>query len=278
MRGNLLLFSSQNQYSGSIPAGAGEPELLAVGAQYQWVYPRGCGGTIRAKSRPIHAWGLSPRVRGNPCEGRDSRPRRRSIPAGAGEPCFFFMPAPRFRVYPRGCGGTRLSSLMIAAGTGLSPRVRGNHAPFSRFRRCPRSIPAGAGEPPGGPRRAAAQEVYPRGCGGTRRSTHLCSSAWGLSPRVRGNPHHRLRHANRDRSIPAGAGEPHGRHRSYSPARVYPRGCGGTSSSFLAKTSTRGLSPRVRGNLSFLPSARSISGSIPAGAGEPLRRAGQSAS
>ena len=54
-----------------------------------------------------------------------------------------------------------------------------------------------------------------------------------------------------------------------TPERVYPRACGGTSRTRSGMPATKGLSPRVRGNLvdgSLTVTAR---GSIPARAGEP---------
>ena len=51
------------------------------------------------------------------------------------------------------------------------------------------------------------------------------------------------------RSIPAGAGEPLGRAGGDPQMKVYPRGCGGTRRIKEWEKETRGLSPRVRGNL-----------------------------
>ena len=59
---------------------------------------------------------------------------------------------------------------------------------------------------------AETREVYPRVCGGTNfiRDFLKCLSLWGLSPRVRGNPHpqRHVRPPLNQRSIPACAGEP----------------------------------------------------------------------
>ena len=53
---------------------------------------------------------------------------------------------------------------------------------------------------------------------------------------------------------------------------VYPRVCGGTKCAGVSIPQLRGLSPRVRGNLSTqLPQWASV-GSIPACAGEPQDR------
>ena len=50
---------------------------------------------------------------------------------------------------------------------------------------------------------------------------------------------------------------------------VYPRVCGGTSGSYTPGISSRGLSPRVRGNPNHQPPVDDAVGSIPACAGEP---------
>ena len=71
--------------------------------------------------------------------------------------------------------------------SGLSPRVRGNHAKSSAYSVFSRSIPACAGEPCSSRSFWPCNTVYPRVCGGTIISEPNKSSAAGLSPRVRGN-------------------------------------------------------------------------------------------
>ena len=72
----------------------------------------------------------------------------------------------------------------------------------------------------------------------------------GLSPRVRGS---------------------RGEHRAGAAYDgVYPRVCGGALVVLLFAVSPRGLSPRVRGSRMGTPTARRLSGSIPACAGEPV--------
>ena len=53
------------------------------------------------------------------------------------------------------------------AGTGLSPRVRGNQDTGQRRYSTEGSIPAGAGEPAFASIASILAWVYPRGCGGT---------------------------------------------------------------------------------------------------------------
>ena len=91
----------------------------------------------------------------------------------------------------------------------------------------------------------------------------------GLSPRVRGNPHHRKEQRYGQRSIPACAGEPSGRCHCGPHSGVYPRVCGGTLTNYRPFYALDGLSPRVRGNHVRLGTQQAKSGSIPACAGEP---------
>ena len=90
------------------------------------VYPRVYGGTANATR---HGWpirGLSPRVRGNRVVRVEAKEVDGSIPACAGEPSAATWTAGMRTVYPRVCGGTISSSMMVGTILGLSPRMRGN--------------------------------------------------------------------------------------------------------------------------------------------------------
>ena len=91
---------------GSIPACAGEPIPPSSRPCSRGVYPRVCGGTTDTRRRGVQVQGLSPRVRGNPSQSRNTLSGFRSIPACAGEPRPCRRRAPGRRVYPRVCGGT----------------------------------------------------------------------------------------------------------------------------------------------------------------------------
>ena len=133
------------------------------------------------------------------------------------------------------------------------------------------SIPAGAGEPPWPRVFRYSGRVYPRGCGGAWGKPVGVYPGPGLSPRVRGSrPKNHFLTVFRG-SIPAGAGEPEGRDADGARCRVYPRGCGGASASKAMASPIAGLSPRVRGSRGARRDGRRPCGSIPAGAGEPLR-------
>ena len=192
-----------------------------------------------------------------------------SIPAGAGEPRARARAAPHNGVYPRRCGGASRRTARPRGGPGLSPQVRGN---LNRVRIGPwrrGSIPAGAGEPPSATDRTHASPVYPRRCGGTLSWTKMVLVGTGLSPQVRGNRGGLPRRRARAGSIPAGAGEPEKAARRRPLLRVYPRRCGGTRQPWRGIGPLAGLSPQVRGNPARSDVSPIVSGSIPAGAGEP---------
>ena len=194
--------------------------------------------------------GLSPRVRGNHARQLLLEFRVGSIPACAGEPLHHRLLLVEPEVYPRVCGGTTICSSVFRAAVGLSPRVRGNRHGKGRTGASGRSIPACAGEPF---HRLSSSEmlmVYPRVCGGTPPRTPCYRDLEGLSPRVRGNPPGNGYRWAPQRSIPACAGEPHPRWTYYQRNLVYPRVCGGTTPTLTSSSAARGLSPRVRGNLS----------------------------
>ena len=231
-----------------------------------------CGGTCRCCCGIWTRAGLSPRVRGN----RRHRPREalpgRSIPACAGEPQGQRRPSDESAVYPRVCGGTCRSSLISAGSKGLSPRVRGNPSAMATSSISAGSIPACAGEPITRRQTGWTRVVYPRVCGGTGGGRRPVSPRVGLSPRVRGNQSLAGITSCADGSIPACAGEPSPVWRMGQASEVYPRVCGGTADAVVHAAPRQGLSPRVRGNRRRPAPASGRRRSIPACAGEPLRK------
>ena len=195
-----------------------------------------------------------------------SIPVLRWIRANAVRPCHA-----KLEVYPRVCGGTRVSASICAVLTGLSPRLRGNHLESRRGNSCLGSIPASAGEPSTAGGAYATSEVYPRVCGGTAASVAQTAAVEGLSPRLRGNLDECLSDYYGVGSIPASAGEPRSRCRGIPRTGVYPRVCGGTAQGPIPLGYQWGLSPRLRGNQGIGDRPAAICRSIPASAGEPER-------
>ena len=269
MRGNRWRTSPSPAGGRSIPAYAGEPLLALKTPSHTPVYPRVCGGT-RYRGRVGESLiGLSPRMRGNLAGAEWPTGPSGSIPAYAGEPIAPDGIDGGKMVYPRVCGGTIPCRRCPCSAMGLSPRMRGNPSSISSAICAHRSIPAYAGEPMIIALNDISHPVYPRVCGGTVAASFQFLHQCGLSPRMRGNRQRAVGQVRRQRSIPAYAGEPVCRHKSCISTRVYPRVCGGTPSCWSDSSRTRGLSPRMRGNLRRYARGLRRIRSIPAYAGEP---------
>ena len=137
--------------------------------------------------------------------------------------------------------------------TGLSPRARGNVDGLLSYHQFVGSIPASAGERESHSGRARLCGVYPRERGGTCDPALRLATAWGLSPRARGNGSNRTEARDNGGSIPASAGERYGLDSLSCATRVYPRERGGTATTLPPRVyprergGTNGVYPRERG-------------------------------
>ena len=254
---------------GSIPACAGEPTTAAAAPTRAGVDPRVCGGAFSAKPRSRAIKGRSPRVRGSRGDVDRRRQVRRSIPACAGEPATGSGGAAHGGVDPRVCGGAIGRRVWPRAWAGRSPRVRGSLERIDVPLREVGSIPACAGEPNRARDAPARARVDPRVCGGAPARASSVAAFCGRSPRVRGSPGGRVLGEGAGGSIPACAGEPDRAWRGRAPLRVDPRVCGGARWASCRTRTSSGRSPRVRGSPAVMRMVMSVSGSIPACAGEP---------
>ena len=145
-----------------------------------------CGGNTEIEFIEYISKGLSPRVRGKLIKCGKYYNWYRTIPACAGETREKGALLRQERDYPRVCGGNKGERCIVEVYKGLSPRVRGKHAPFSLKSYLIRTIPACAGETillhpiPG------ITQDYPRVCGGNCLLSPSILFLAGLSPRVRG--------------------------------------------------------------------------------------------
>ena len=135
------------------------------------------------------------------------------------------------------------------------------------------SIPAGAGNPSRISRRDLSARVHPRGCGESGDTNTFTDHDRGPSPRVRGIPRSGRSERSGIGSIPAGAGNPRGTLPGRVRMRVHPRGCGESGDYNPQMKMSQGPSPRVRGIPQRVPDLLLGPGSIPAGAGNPVRAA-----
>ena len=237
------------------------------------VYPRGRGEAIPTRFPPTRWSGLSPRARGSHSDTLSADTVVRSIPAGAGKPGFRGLADRPAWVYPRGRGEAPGATYDVTEVGGLSPRARGSPPHAISATISSRSIPAGAGKPTRGVQRPNRGWVYPRGRGEATVKLVKSGRYLGLSPRARGSHIGQGVEDNRFGSIPAGAGKPPLPGRCSSGTGVYPRGRGEARPPSLCVPTPEGLSPRARGSQRPAYRDSKDTGSIPAGAGKPIRAA-----
>jgi len=192
---------------GSIPAHAGETDLVAGFVGLARVDPRSRGGDTVQTWYAVTATGRSPLTRGR---RHKKGPRGRlcgSIPAHAGEtynqPGDWHCP----RVDPRSRGGDIASISNTASPWGRSPLTRGRHKLMVSPSMACRSIPAHAGETPCPAVIRRQQGVDPRSRGGDNAERLDLRPRKGRSPLTRGRRAARRETAVAARSIPAHAGE-----------------------------------------------------------------------
>ncbi len=128
VRGNLERAVAVRILFGSIPACTGKPATGTSPCRRRRVYPRVYGETVGLPMLLDSGGGLSPRVRGNPSSVTESPFGQRSIPACTGKPAIHIDDSSLRVVYPRVYGETGPWLDLRNIATGLSPRVRGNHA------------------------------------------------------------------------------------------------------------------------------------------------------
>ena len=170
-------------------------------------------------------------------------------------------------IHPRVCGEHTTTTGRMPSRAGSSPRVRGTHQPariqMGKFR----FIPACAGNAqPVAPGRVISS-VHPRVCGERLSWSPPQAVQAGSSPRVRGTPERHCHSRAEDRFIPACAGNASTLTPMREATSVHPRVCGERSSLPAARTVQSGSSPRVRGTLSVLRGYTYVKRFIPACAG-----------
>ena len=232
-------------------------------------YPRSRGATTMVRSKARRLSGLSPLTRGNHQQSQVVERGSGPIPAHAGQPPPVALKPRPERAYPRSRGATSRPGQKTRSVRGLSPLTRGNrdnlavpHAPHG-------PIPAHAGQPRidrDCPQRSGA---YPRSRGATGAAVAHRSGAAGLSPLTRGNLNRLPPRPVRQGPIPAHAGQPCARSTVATPSTAYPRSRGATDMTSRYRSSSQGLSPLTRGNLTATAYTELTLGPIPAHAGQP---------
>ena len=251
-----------------IPARAGQTPERRRPERRRPDHPRACGANARQRDCCRAIYGSSPRVRGKPLPDRRIYGRVRIIPARAGQT----VSASTYDVgtsdHPRACGANADNGQTVATRNGSSPRVRGKLVQVVDYPRHGRIIPARAGQTETGKTRGAGMPDHPRACGANADAKPRAEQSNGSSPRVRGKLVSGGTPENRERIIPARAGQT-GRGRTHgTPTPDHPRACGANDTVDVLAALVDGSSPRVRGK-PVPPAARPLRGRIiPARAGQ----------
>ena len=189
------------------------------------------------------------------------------IPAYAGNTRLSSATAGNRLVHPRVCGehfGVWPSPVTIS---GSSPRMRGTLTSVRTPAMPRRFIPAYAGNTDRSRHFRPSKPVHPRVCGEHNGSTRLRCASTGSSPRMRGTRCNYATRQNRQRFIPAYAGNTIIGGWIHAPLTVHPRVCGEHRVHSMPRCSQAGSSPRMRGTRPERRLARSRRRFIPAYAG-----------
>ena len=209
-----------------IPACAGNTEPRVPASIDGAVHPRVCGEHPQSGATFSSYRGSSPRVRGTHYAYGRKQPRRRFIPACAGNTRFCSARASACAVHPRVCGEHSTGGERTWTSGGSSPRVRGTPRPVAPANSRGRFIPACAGNTSTTGTLSSGYTVHPRVCGEHSTLPGDFCSPNGSSPRVRGTPGERHDVLALDRFIPACAGNTTGTGWRISTPPVHPRVCG----------------------------------------------------
>ena len=237
------------------------------------VHPRVCGERVIPRGLPATVPGSSPRVRGTAGTAFRRRPRRRFIPACAGNGPSIRPAVLAGSVHPRVCGEREKALGLKTSVTGSSPRVRGTAGGQVPGARAGRFIPACAGNGTEDSPGSMILAVHPRVCGERSRSARPAARTTGSSPRVRGTGFPGIDSSMINRFIPACAGNGSVCTVGTAVRAVHPRVCGERAQSVTLVISIAGSSPRVRGTGSVRRRCCCTGRFIPACAGNGLRGA-----
>ena len=267
VRGTLGLTLDGADVHGIIPACAGNTWSRALRNTWKRDHPRMCGEHQAWKLNGEAIKGSSPHVRGTRVLVRGLVPPRGIIPACAGNTprmSFFLL---LFGDHPRMCGEHPDFTARISACWGSSPHVRGTLC--KRFIRVfPIGIiPACAGNTALREPNVYVQWDHPRMCGEHDREIEGHVARPGSSPHVRGTLPGSARLLLPAGIIPACAGNTRSSRRRSATARDHPRMCGEHFTIGAMRLAFAGSSPHVRGTLYSVVGFPSLSGIIPACAG-----------
>ena len=149
--------------------------------------------------------------------------------------------------HPRACGANAVTRAPASRPCGSSPRMRGKRRIVDTRHNRLRIIPAHAGQTKSKRVRAFSMPDHPRACGANSCDAASGRIVTGSSPRMRGKHGHLVRRNDRDRIIPAHAGQTPARAGVRCRSPDHPRACGANTPINTWIDWMSGSSPRMRG-------------------------------
>ena len=257
-----------------IPAHAGQTSRTSSAAHSSADHPRACGANMLHTSLSVKRFGSSPRMRGKQGHEEGRRLRQRIIPAHAGQTPPYTRPCAWCMDHPRACGANKGSPAACTGTTGSSPRMRGKPGGGAHGRGEGRIIPAHAGQTR---RRTCGRPWlpdHPRACGANGVQHRPTQAQPGSSPRMRGKRRDRDRRDERQRIIPAHAGQTSTASCCAAVKTDHPRACGANMLTWIQALCDNGSSPRMRGKQGVPGEPGEDGRIIPAHAGQTGREDG----
>ena len=250
-----------------IPAHAGNTGSGKGSGRKKSVHPRARGEHMALNGKKFKSGGSSPRTRGTPHSFRRLCPRRRFIPAHAGNTAFRPRLKGRWAVHPRARGEHVSGFYAHGKNVGSSPRTRGTQQIEDAGAAIRRFIPAHAGNTYFSRCSGVSLSVHPRARGEHGLPVGQVLRALGSSPRTRGTRAPVATARPKARFIPAHAGNTTGRAIGASGAPVHPRARGEHRHAGCWFAVGDGSSPRTRGTLAWWFLGSRFQRFIPAHAG-----------
>ena len=246
-RGTPNTLASVRIHRRFIPARAGNTWSSSGVSTRTSVHPRAGGEHHRAVPSRSPQKGSSPRGRGTHLGRGGEGPRRRFIPARAGNTVDHLVEHDRDTVHPRAGGEHREGLIVERVTAGSSPRGRGTQEQGGVQRVPDRFIPARAGNTPAPRTPPDWKPVHPRAGGEHENRASLAGDPFGSSPRGRGTLRRVSPRTSSVRFIPARAGNTLIQPIACGAWTVHPRAGGEHPRVVEAHAASFGSSPRGRG-------------------------------
>ena len=267
MRGTPASSRYRSRIAGIIPAYAGNTVMPGSVTLVYRDHPRVCGEHLITIMSILSMVGSSPRMRGTLFANAEYCAVKGIIPAYAGNTRRSACLRCVRRDHPRVCGEHILSSFFISGVSGSSPRMRGTHRRNGEMRHAGGIIPAYAGNTNSMFIVSSLVGDHPRVCGEHSCGFQSGGRHQGSSPRMRGTLRVEGQGSMLPGIIPAYAGNT----ATCAPADVvrkdHPRVCGEHLVMAANNLSNKGSSPRMRGTPRSTVCLASVTGIIPAYAG-----------